>query len=83
MIFSRGSLEVAAALAAAAVFASGCSKQEAPKVDAATERQQAHDRAAKDAFGAQVQAVDKAKAMQDDLNKKAQDNLDKADAMSK
>jgi hypothetical protein len=30
-----------------------------------------------------VQAIDSAKAMQDDLNKKAQDNLDKADAMSK
>ena len=72
----------AAALAAAAILAA-CSKQEAPKVDAATERQQAHDRAAKDVFGAQVQAVDKAKGMQDDLNKKAQENLDKADAMSK
>jgi hypothetical protein len=70
-------------MAAAAVLACACSKSEAPKVDAATERQQAHDRAAKDAFGAQVQAVDKAKAMQDDMNKKAQENLDKADAMSK
>jgi PBP1b-binding outer membrane lipoprotein LpoB len=74
---------VAAAVAAAAVLAAGCSKQEAPKVDAATERQQAHDRAAKDAFGAQVQAVDKAKAMEQDINKKAQENLDKADQMSK
>jgi PBP1b-binding outer membrane lipoprotein LpoB len=83
VIFARGSLEVAAALAAAAVFATGCSKQEAPKVDAATERQQAHDRAAKDVFGAQVQAIDKAKGMEADINKKAQENLDKADAMSK
>lgn len=74
---------VAAALAAAAIFAAGCSKQPDPKVDAAAERQQAHDRAAKDVFGAQVQAIDKAKDMQEDLNKKAQENLDKADAMSK
>jgi hypothetical protein len=83
VIFARGSIEVAAALAAAAVFAVACGKKEEPKVDAATERQQAHDRAAKDVFGTQVQAVDKAKALQDDLNKKAQENLDKADAMSK
>lgn len=79
----HGSIAVAAALAAAAVLTGACSKTEEPKVDAATERQQAHDRAAKDVFGAQVQAVDKAKAMQDDMNKKAQENLDKADAMSK
>jgi hypothetical protein len=80
---ARFTAVIAAALAAAAVLASGCSKEEAPKVDPATERQQAHDRAAKDVFGTQVQAVDKAKEMQDDLNKKAQENLDKADAMSK
>jgi hypothetical protein len=61
----------------------GCGKSKAPTVDAATERQEAHDRAAKDAFGTQVQALDKAKGMQDDLNKKAADNLDRADAMSK
>ena len=79
----RDAMKVAAALAAAAVLAGACSKTEEPKVDAATERQQAHDRAAKDVFGTQVQAIDKAKAMEADINKKAQENLDKADAMSK
>ena len=76
----RASLAVMLGLA---VALAGCGKSKTPSVDAATERQQAHDRAAKDAFGTQVQAYDKAKAMQDDINKKAADNLDKVDAMTK
>jgi len=53
------------------------------KVDAQTEKEQALERARHDAFGTQVQALDKAKAMQDDMNKKAQAGLDKADEASK
>jgi hypothetical protein len=53
------------------------------KVDAETEKAQALERARHDAFGTQVQALDKAKGMQDDLNKKAQAGLDKADEASK
>jgi uncharacterized protein YoxC len=68
---------------ALAVALAGCGKSKTPTVDAEAERQQAHDRAAKGAFGTQVQALDKAKAMQDDINKKAADNLDKVDAMTK
>ena len=74
---------VAAALAAAAVFAVACGKSEAPKVDAATERAEANKRARQDVFGAQVKAVESAREMPADLNQKAQDNLDKVDAMSK
>ena len=73
----------AAALAAAAVFAASCGKTEAPKVDAATERAEANKRARQDVFGAQVKAVDDAKNMQQDLNKKVQENADKADSRSK
>jgi len=76
-------LDVAAALAAATILATGCSKQEAPKVDAATERADANKRAREDVFGTQVKAHDDAQKMGDDLNKKAQENLDKVDAMSK
>ena len=83
MILARHPVEVAAALAAAAVFAVACGKSEAPKVDAKTEQAEANKRARQDTFGTQVKAHDSAKAMQDDLNKKAQENLDKADAMSK
>ena len=83
MIFARDSIEVAAALAAAAVLAVGCGKSEAPKVDAKTEQAEANKRAREDVFGSQVKAIDNAKALPDDINKKAQENLDKADAMSK
>jgi hypothetical protein len=67
---------MAAALAA-------CGKPEAPKVDAATERAEALERAKKDVFGAQVQAHEKARALGDDMNRKAQEALDAADKMSR
>jgi hypothetical protein len=74
----------AAALAAAAVLAAGaCGKAEAPKVDAATERSEANKRAREDAFGAQVKAHDAAKTMQDDLNRKAQENVDSIEKAAK
>ena len=80
---ARQAIGVAATLAAAAVFAAACSKTEAPPVDAKTEQAEANKRASEDVFGTQVKALDNAKALPDDINKKAQDNLDKADAMSK
>jgi len=67
---------LAAALAA-------CGKSEAPKVDAATERAEALERAKKDVFGTQVQAHEKARALGDDMNRKAQEGIDAADKMSK
>ena len=83
MTRARHSIGVAAALAAAAVFAVACGKSEAPSVDAKTEQAEANKRAREDVFGSQVKAIDNAKALPDDINKKAQENLDKADAMSK
>jgi hypothetical protein len=80
---ARRALGLAAALAAAAVLTASCSKKEAPAVDPATERAEANKRAREDVFGTQVKAHDDAQKMGEDLNKKAQDNLDKADAMSK
>ncbi len=61
----------------------GCGKSEAPKVDAATERAQATERARHDAFGTQVQSLDKAKALGADVNKKAEEQQDAVDKMSK
>jgi len=76
-------LTAVVAVAVLAVAASACGKQQQPKVDAEAERKAAHDRAAKDAFGTQVQALDQAKAMQEDLNKKAEERGAAADSMSK
>ena len=72
---------VLAVLAAAAL--AGCGRSEAPKADAATERAQATERAKKDAFGTQVQAHEKARALGADVNDKAASGLDAADKMSK
>ena len=76
-------MRAALLFAVAAAAAAGCGKPPEPKVDAATERAQATERAKKDVFGTQVKALENAKSIEGDLNKKAQDNLDKADSMSK
>lgn len=76
-------MRAALALLVAALALGACSKPPEPKADAAAERAQALERSKQGAFGTQVQAVEKAKGMEADVNQKAQDNLDKADAMSK
>lgn len=75
---------VPALLAAAIGAAGGCAKKvEEPKADAATEQKEALERAKHGAFGTQVQALEKAKGIEADVNRKAQENLEKADEMSK
>jgi hypothetical protein len=74
----------AAVIATLALALASCGGGKPPaKVDAEKEKAEALERARHDAFGTQVQALDKAKSMQDDLNKKAQAGLDKADEASK
>jgi hypothetical protein len=74
----------AAVIAILALALASCGGGKPPaKVVAETEKAQALERARHEAFGTQVQALDKAKAMQDDANKKAQAGLDKADELSK
>jgi len=74
----------AAALAVVAAAAlAACGRSDSPKVDAATERAQATERAKKDVFGAQVQAHEKARTLGGDVNRKAQEGMDAADKMSK
>lgn len=72
---------MAAALAALAI--AGCGKPATPKVDAATERAEATERAKKDVFGAQVKAAEDAKALGADINRKAQASVDNAEKNAK
>ena len=64
------------------VLAGGCGK-DAPKVDPATERKEALERAKQGTFGTQVQAVESAKTLGADLDAKARENVDKAEAQAK
>ena len=67
-------------LAATLALVAGCGKSEPPaQVDAAKQREEALERARHEAFGTQVKALDKAKGLQDELNKKVIDNMDKAE----
>jgi outer membrane murein-binding lipoprotein Lpp len=74
---------VIGALALAALALAGCGKKEEPKVDAATERREATERAKEGAFGTQMKALEQAKGLEADLNKKAQESVDKAEQGAK
>lgn len=76
----RARLALLALLAAALA---GCGKAEAPKSDPATERQQALERSKEGAFGTQVKALEQAKGLEADLNKKAQEAVEKAEQGTK
>ena len=73
----------AAAAALAAASLAGCGKADSPAASAQAERAQALERAKQDVFGAQVRSIDRAKGLEADANRKAQDNLEAADRMSK
>jgi hypothetical protein len=67
-------------LALASLALAACGKSEAPSSgDPAAERAAATKRAEEGPYGAQMKALDKAKNLQSDLNKKVEDNLEKAD----
>jgi hypothetical protein len=71
----RAALALAVGLGAAA-----CSKHESPPAtDPAAERAAATERAKHEAFGTDVQALEKAKQLGADMNRKAEENLEKAD----
>jgi hypothetical protein len=69
------------ALAAGVVFvAGGCGKTAPPAVDAEKERAQATERAKQRAYGGDaMKALEAAKALEGDLNKKAQESVEKAE----
>ena len=74
---------VLGALALATLASAGCGRKEEPKVDAATERREATERAKEGAFGTQVKALEQAKAQDADINKKATESIDKAEQGAK
>ena len=83
MITARSAEQVAIALALAATLVAACGKTEKPKVDAATEQKEALERAKKGPYGTQVQALEKSKALSDDINKKAQESVDRIEKDAK
>jgi len=74
----------ALALALAALAAGGCGK-ETPKAetDSASERKAALERAKEGPYGAQVKALESAKGMQDDLDRKTRESVEKAEQGAK
>jgi len=74
---------VVAALAFAALAAASCGKAKEPTVDAATERAQALERAKQGPYGSQVKALESAKGMEADLNKKVQESVERAEKDAK
>lgn len=75
---------IALALALAATLAgAGCGDSKKPKVDAAREQAEALERARKGPYGAQVKSIDAAKALSDDINKKASESVDKIEKDAK
>ncbi len=84
MIGSRGAEQLAVALALAGTLAAtGCSDSKKPKVDSATERAEALERARQGPYGTQVKSLDTAKALSDDINKKASESVDRIEKDAK
>ena len=83
MITARTAEEALVALALAAALVAGCGESKKPKVDAATEQKEALERAKKGPYGTQVQSLEKAKALEEDINKKAQESVDKIEKDAK
>ena len=68
---------------AALLAAAACGPKETPKVDPAAERAAATQRAKEGPMGAQVQAIETAKGLEADVNKKAQESVDKIEKDAK
>jgi hypothetical protein len=74
---------LAVSLAAAMALAVACGDAKKPKVDEAAERQAATERTKQGAFGEQVKALEAAKAIEADVNRKAQESVDKIEKDAK
>ncbi|QJR14964.1 hypothetical protein [Usitatibacter palustris] len=71
---------IALAAGVALVLVSGCGKPPPPKVDAATEQAEARERAKQRAYGGDaVKALETAKGLESDLNRKAEEAIEKAE----
>jgi hypothetical protein len=74
---------VAIAVALAAVALAACGKKDEANLDPAAEQKAAAERARQGPFSGDLHALDKAKGMEADVNKKAQEEGQRADEMSK
>ena len=83
MIGDRTPESIAVALAVAASLVAGCGESKKPKVDAATEQREALERAKKGPYGTQVQSLETAKKLEEDINKKASESVDKIEKDAK
>ena len=83
MSAARSARHAAVALAVAGSLLAGCGEAKKPKVDAATERAEALERAKKGPYGTQVQSLETAKSLQEDINKKASESVDKIEKDAK
>lgn len=83
MIGDRTPESIAVALAVAAGLVAGCGESKKPKVDAATEQREALERAKKGPYGTQVQSLETAKKLEEDINKKASESVDKIEKDAK
>ena len=83
MIGNRTPESIAVALAVAATLVAGCGESKKPKVDAATEQREALERAKKGPYGTQVQSLETAKKLEEDINKKASESVDKIEKDAK
>jgi len=83
VIGNRTPESIAVALAVAATLIAGCGESKKPKVDAATEQREALERAKKGPYGTQVQSLETAKKLEEDINKKASESVDKIEKDAK
>ena len=83
MIGNRTPESIAVALAVAATLVAGCGESKKPKVDAATEQREALERAKKGPYGTQVQSLETAKKLEEDINRKASESVDKIEKDAK
>jgi hypothetical protein len=72
-----------AALVAATLLAAACGQSKTPKVDAATERREATERAKQGPYGTQMKSLDTAREIEADINKKAQEQVDRIEKDAK
>jgi outer membrane murein-binding lipoprotein Lpp len=83
VIAARSARLAAVALVLAGSLVAGCGEAKKPKVDAATERAEALERAKQGPYGTQLKSLETAKSLSDDINKKASESVDKIEKDAK
>ena len=71
------------AVLVAATLAAACGQSKTPKVDAAAERREATERAKQGPYGTQMKSLETARDIEADINKKAQEQVDRIEKDAK